>query len=102
MEFLLSDRSRAQVEAVRQFVQNELQPLEQKVEATGCLEPEKATEIFERSRDLVFYAMNIRKEHGDGGLSAVEMAHVEQEMGQMTDITYPTRIRKRLRSPPGV
>ena len=82
MDFSLSDRTRSYVEAVRGFVRNELQPLEEEIEVTGCLQPEKAREIFAKSREQGFYAMNIPREHGGGGLSAVEMAQVEQEMGK--------------------
>ena len=86
MDFSLSNRTLSQIASVRRFVQNELHPLEEDVEAKGYLEPEKAREIFEKSRDLGFYAMNIPEEYGGGGLSALEMSHVEQEMGQTTDI----------------
>jgi acyl-CoA dehydrogenase len=86
VDFSLSDQAQAQVEAVRQFVRDQLQPLEDEVEAEGLLEPEKARQVFEKSRDAGFYAMNIPQAFGGGGLSAVEMSHVEQEMGQTTDI----------------
>ncbi len=86
MDFSLSSQTRSQMEAVRQFVQQELQPLEQEVETKGLLEPDKAREIFERSRKLGFYAMNIPRKFGGGGLSAVEMSQIELEMGQTTDI----------------
>ena len=86
MDFSLSSQTRSQMEAVRQFVQQALQPLEQEVETKGLLEPDKAGEIFEKSRKLGFYAMNIPKEFGGGGLSAVEMSQIEQEMGQTTDV----------------
>ena len=86
MDFSLSDQVQIQVEAVRRFVRDELQPLEEEVETKGILEPETALQIFEKSRDVGFYAMNIPRQFGGGGLSAVEMSHVEQEMGQTTDI----------------
>ena len=86
MDFSLSRQTRTQIGAVRQFVQHELQPLEEEVETKGLLEPDKAREIFEKSRKLGFFAMNIPKEFGGAGLSSVEMSQVEQEMGQTTDI----------------
>ena len=45
--------------------------------------------IFEKSRNAGFYAMNIPQKFGGGGLSAVAMSHVEQEMGQTSDILVP-------------
>ena len=86
MDFSLSRQTRSQMEAVRRFVQQELQPLEEEVETKGVLEPDKARDIFERSHKSGFYAMNIPKEFGGAGLSAVEMSQLEQEMGQTTDI----------------
>ena len=86
MNFSLSDRAREKVAAVRRFVRSELQPLEEEVEMGGRLDPAKAREIFEKSRDLGFYALNIPEKFGGGGLSGVEMSCVEMEMGQTSDI----------------
>ena len=72
--------------AVRRFVRTELQPLEAEVEARGRLDPDRARELFQRSRRLGFYALKIPREHGGGGLGAVEMSHVEQETGQTSDV----------------
>lgn len=86
MDFAVSDHVHLIAETIRRFVRNELQPLEEEVEAKGFLEADKAQEIFRKSRELGFYAMNIPSEFGGGGLSAVEMCCAEQEMGQTTDI----------------
>ena len=86
MDFAVSDHVHLIAETIRRFVRNELQPLEEEVEAKGFLEADKAQEIFRKSRELGFYAMNVPSEFGGGGLSAVEMCCAEQEMGQTTDI----------------
>ena len=86
MEFGLSDEQRLIIDTVRRFVETELIPLEDAIEATGELAPGKAREIFETSRALGFYAMNIPSEHGGGGLSAVDTMLVEEQFGHTTDI----------------
>jgi acyl-CoA dehydrogenase len=50
------------------------------------LAPEKAKAIFNKSRDLGLYAMNIPEEFGGGGLSAVDTMLVEEQFGHTTDI----------------
>ena len=85
MDFTLDDHTHAQVLKLRHFIKNELQPLEDEVEAKGVLDSKTAIEIFEKSRSLGFYGMNIPTEYGGGGFNAVQMVYLEQEMGQTTD-----------------
>lgn len=59
MDFTLTDEQRMLVKTIRRFVYDELIPLEDDIEATGALDPAAARSIFEKSRDLGFYAMNI-------------------------------------------
>ena len=86
MDFSLSDEQRTLVNTVRDFIRNELAPLEATIEATGRLDPATARAIFEKSRALGLYAMNIPAEHGGGGLSAVDTMLVEEQFGHTTDI----------------
>lgn len=86
MNFEVSEESRLMVSTLRKFIETELRPLEEEVEAKGMLEPDKAREIFLKSRDLGFYAMNMPEEVGGGGLSAVDMCLAAQEMGRTSDI----------------
>ena len=86
MDFALTDEQRMLVHTIRQFVYDELIPLEDDIEATGELAPDRARAIFEKSRDLGFYAMNIPEEFGGGGLSAVETMLVEEQFGHCKDI----------------
>ena len=74
------------VNTVRDFIRNELGPLEAGIEATGQLAPAAARSIFEQSRALGLYAMNIPAEYGGGGLSAVDTMLVEEQFGHTTDI----------------
>src|SRR5215471_5055994 len=68
------------------IVETELIPLEDEIEATGQLDPALAKEIFEKSRALGLYAMNIPAEYGGGGLSAVDTMLVEEQFGHTKDI----------------
>ncbi|HOA01854.1 MAG: acyl-CoA/acyl-ACP dehydrogenase [Actinomycetales bacterium] len=86
MDFTLTDEQRMLVKTIRRFVYDELIPLEDDIEATGALDPAAARSIFEKSRDLGFYAMNIPEEFGGGGLSALETMLVEEQFGHCKDI----------------
>ena len=48
MDFTLDDHTHAQVLKLRHFIKNELQPLEDEVEAKGVLDSKTAIEIFEK------------------------------------------------------
>ncbi len=86
MDFSLSDEQRMLVETARRFVYGELVPLEEEVEAKRQLDPAIARAIFEKSRALGLYAMNIPAEYGGGGLAAVDTCLVEEQFGHTTDI----------------
>ncbi len=86
MDFGLSEEQRLIVETVRRFVETELIPLEEDIERTGRLEAAKAREIFEKSKALGFYAMNIPEQYGGGGLSAIDTMLVEEQFGHTKDI----------------
>lgn len=86
MHFDLSPEQRMLVDNVRRFVATELIPLEDEIETTGRLDPAKAKAIFEKSRALGFYAMNIPEEYGGGGLSAVDTMLAEEQFGHAKDI----------------
>ena len=86
MEFGLSDEQRLLIETVRRFVASELMPLEQEVETNGALDPAKARAIFEKSKTLGLYAMNIPSEYGGGGLSTIDTCLAEEQFGHTTDI----------------
>ena len=86
MDFTLDDSTHAQVLKLRHFIKNELQPLEDEVEAKVILDSNTTIEIFEKSRSQGFYEMNIPAEYAGRGFNAVRMVCLEQEMGQTTDL----------------
>jgi len=86
MHFDLTDEQAMLVSTVRRFIATELIPLEDEIEKTGRLDPAKARAIFEKSRALGFYAMNIPEQYGGGGLSAVDTMLVEEQFGHTKDI----------------
>jgi acyl-CoA dehydrogenase len=86
MDFALTEEQRRLVETARRFVRTELMPLERELEETRQLDPAKARDIFEKSRALGLYAVNIPAEYGGGGLSAVDTCLAEEQFGHTTDI----------------
>jgi acyl-CoA dehydrogenase len=86
VDFALSDQQRLLIDTVRRFIAEELAPLEEDVERTERLEPRLARWIFERSKALGLYAMNMPAEVGGGGLSALDTMLVEEQFGHTTDI----------------
>jgi len=86
MDFALNDEQRLLVETARRFVRTELMPLEGELERTRQLTPEKARDIFQKSKALGLYAVNIPAEYGGGGLSAVDTCLAEEQFGHTTDI----------------
>jgi acyl-CoA dehydrogenase len=86
MDFSLSGEQRLLIDTVRRFIREELAPLEDEVEATGTLAPEKARAINAKSKALGLYGMNIPEEHGGVGLSAVDTMLCEEQFGHTTDI----------------
>ena len=86
MDLQLTTEQRLLVETVRRFVREELIPLEAEVEADGALALEKARAIFEKSKSLGLFAINIPAEFGGGGLNALDTCLAEEQFGQTTDI----------------
>jgi acyl-CoA dehydrogenase len=86
MDFALSEEQRLLVETARRFVRTELMPLEREVEEKRQLDPAKARDIFDKSKALGLYAVNIPVEYGGGGLSAVDTCLAEEQFGHTTDI----------------
>jgi acyl-CoA dehydrogenase len=86
MQFDLTEEQTMIIGTVRRFIETELIPLEDEIEETGQLDPAKARAIFEKSRALGFYAMNIPEQYGGGGLCAVDTMLVEEQFGHTKDI----------------
>ena len=82
MHFGLSEEQEMIVETVRSFVENEIYPHEDTVERTGEVPKEVAEAIKKKTIDLGFYACNFPQEVGGAGLSHLEFALVERELGR--------------------
>ena len=82
MNFGLTDEQAMIVDTVREFVEREIYPHETLVERTGQVPPEIAAEIKRKTLELGFYACNFPEEVGGAGLSHLEFALVERELGR--------------------
>lgn len=82
MNFGLSDEQEMIVATVRAFVENEIYPHEEEVERTGVVKPELAEAIKAKTKELGFYACNFPESVGGAGLSHVDFALVERELGR--------------------
>ena len=82
MNFGLSDEQKMIVSTVRRFVEEEIDPHEEAVERTGEVDPEVAATIKAKVIDLGFYACNFPESVGGAGLSHVDFALVERELGR--------------------
>ena len=85
IDFAIPEDTRLLVETVRRFVAQEVQPLEQEVEALGEVPPEKLRALKAKARELGLFAMNMPEDVGGGGLSVLEMCLVEEQLGQTSD-----------------
>ena len=82
MNFGLTDEQQMIVDTVRSFVENEIYPHEDAVERSGTVPPDIAEQIKQKTLDLGFYACNFPQEVGGAGLSHLEFALVERELGR--------------------
>ncbi|MGQ7847170.1 acyl-CoA dehydrogenase family protein [Granulosicoccus sp. 3-233] len=82
MNFGLSEEQAMIVSTVRSFVEQEIYPFEAEVEKTGCVRPELARAIRDKTLDMGFYACNFPESVGGAGLSHVDVALVERELGR--------------------
>ena len=82
MEFGLNEEQELVVSTVRNFVENEIYPLEDKVEKMGYVEDEIGDEIKRKVIELGFFAPNMPLEVGGGGLDNLTFALLERELGR--------------------
>ena len=82
MQFGLTDEQQMIVDTVRSFVENEIYPHEDAVERSGEVPQEIADEIKRKTIELGFYACNFPEDVGGAGLSHVDFALVERELGR--------------------
>ena len=82
MNFGLTEEQEMIVSTVRSFVENEIYPNEDLVERSGEVPVEIANEIKRKTLELGFYACNFPEEVGGAGLSHLDFALVERELGR--------------------
>jgi acyl-CoA dehydrogenase len=82
MQYGLTEEQEMIVSTVRSFVENEIYPHEEEVERTGEVPPDIAARIKQKTLDLGFYACNFPQDVGGAGLSHLEFALVERELGR--------------------
>lgn len=82
MQFGLTDEQQMIVDTVRSFVEREIYPHEDAVECSGEVPKDIAEEIKRKTIALGFYACNFPEEVGGAGLSHVDFALVERELGR--------------------
>lgn len=70
------------VGTVRSFVEKEIYPLEAEVEKTGQVPAAASAAIKEKCKALGFYAANMPEDVGGGGLSNLDFALLERELGR--------------------
>ena len=82
MLYGLSSEQDMIAQTVRSFVEKEIYPHEELVERTGEVPNEIAQQIKEKTLELGFYACNFPQSVGCAGLSHVDFALVERELGR--------------------
>ncbi len=82
MHFGLTEEQEIIVSTVRSFVENEIYPHETTVERLGYVPEEIGDEIKRKTIELGFYASNFPESAGGPGLSHLEFALVERELGR--------------------
>ncbi|PIB23999.1 acyl-CoA dehydrogenase [Amylibacter kogurei] len=82
MHFGLTQEQEMIVDTVRSFVENEIYPHEQLVERCGEVPNEIAQNIKNKTKELGFYACNFPESVGGAGLTHMDFALVERELGR--------------------
>lgn len=82
MDFGLTEEQQMIAGTVRAFVEKEIYPHEAEVDRTGVVDPQLAADIKRKCQNLGFYACNFPESVGGAGLSHVDFALVERELGR--------------------
>ncbi|MDB5850261.1 MAG: acyl-CoA dehydrogenase [Rhodoferax sp.] len=85
IDFTVPPETQLLVDTVRKFVTQEVQPLEAETETEARIPPEKLAAVRAKAQALGLFAMNMPEEVGGGGLSNIDMCHVEEELGKTSD-----------------
>ena len=82
MDFALTEEQQLIIQSTRTFVENELFPHEQEIEASGVLREELYQQLKARAIDAGLYAANMPTEVGGSGLDTVTWVLYEKELGR--------------------
>ena len=82
MNFAPTSEQQMIVDTVRDFVEREIYPHEAEVERTGVVPEDLARALMDKTRSLGFWAANFPEEVGGAGLSHLEFALLERELGR--------------------
>ncbi|MGR3570263.1 acyl-CoA dehydrogenase family protein [Brevirhabdus sp.] len=82
MQYGLTQDQEMIADTVRSFVEREIYPHETAVERSGTVPAEIAQEIKRKTLELGFYACNFPESVGGAGLTHLEFALVERELGR--------------------
>ena len=82
MDFQLSEEQRMIIDTTKAFVENELYPHENEIEATGILRPELRDELKRKAIGAGLYAANMPAEVGGAGLDTLTWVLYERELGR--------------------
>jgi acyl-CoA dehydrogenase len=85
MDFSLNDEQKMMIDTIRRFIAEELHPLEAELDENGALDKDKALAVFNKSKELGLYALNIPEQFGGGGLSALDRILCEEQFGHTSD-----------------
>ncbi len=86
MDFSLSTEQKLLIGTVRRFIAEELQPLEDSIEASGELDAALARTLHAKSKALGLYGLNMPEALGGGGLSHIDRILCEEQFGHTSDI----------------
>ncbi|MGB2158855.1 MAG: acyl-CoA dehydrogenase family protein, partial [Candidatus Puniceispirillaceae bacterium] len=82
MQFGLTEEQELIVSTVRSFVETEIYPFEDEIEARGDVPAEIGQQIKDKVLEMGFYAANFPESVGGGGLNNLEFALLERELGR--------------------
>jgi acyl-CoA dehydrogenase len=82
MNFQHTEEQKLIIESARRFVEEELYPHEQEIEATGQVTDDLRKQVIRKSLEMGLYAANMPEDLGGGGLDPLTMCMLDRELGR--------------------
>jgi len=82
MNFQHTEEQELLIDTARRFVEEELYPHEQEVEATAQVTEDLRRQVIQKSLEIGLYAANMPEELGGGGLDPLTMCMLDRELGR--------------------